>query len=214
MKVLITGFRSEENKSNASDILVTSMINEVPKGMGELACEVILRVVGDDSHTLKSELTDLLIQYEPKYCLFTGQAPSRNKITFECIATNYRHLGLPPAIGEPAEGGEIEEHGPDAYNSTLPIVPEIIKELKSSIIPASLSRWGGNSLCNQILYHGLHHSKTTGKDIRCGFIHIPALPEQVISQWPDVPFMPLGMVRQAMSITVSSLVRYHNENRT
>lgn len=214
MKVLITGFKSEEKKSNASDILVTSMKNELPEGMEELPCEVVLRVVGDDTHSLKSELVDLLNQHEPDFCLFAGQAPGRNKITFEYIATNYRHMGVPPAVGEPADGGKIEEHGPDAYISTLPIVSEIIKELKTSIIPASLSRWAGNSLCNQILYHGLHHSKTTGKDIRCGFVHIPALPEQVISQWPDVLFMPLGMMRQAISVIVSSLVKYHNEIRT
>ena len=190
------------------------MINDLPKRLGKLSCEVILKIVGDDTHALKSEITELLHENEPNYCLFTGQAPNRNKITFEYIATNYRHLGVPPAIGEPADGGEIEGDGPDAYISTLPVVPEIIKELKSSIIPASLSRWGGNSLCNQILYHGLHYSREIGKDIKCGFIHIPALPEQVISQWPDVPFMPLEMMRRAMEITVSELARYHEKNHT
>ena len=150
MKVLITGFESREDKSNVSDILVTSFLDDMPEILKELPCEIILKVVGDDTHTLKSEISELLETYEPNYCLFTGQAPSRNKITFEYIATNYRHLGLSPAVGELLEGGEIEGNGPDAYKSTIPNISNIIKDIKSEVIPAALSRWAGNSLCNQI----------------------------------------------------------------
>jgi len=209
LKFLITGFESREDKSNASDILVTSLINDMPEGLKALPCEIVLKVVGDDTHTLKPEILQLFEVHEPNYCLFTGQAPSRNKITFEYIATNYRHLGLPPEVGEPPDGGEIEENGPDAYISTIPNVSGIIQDVKSEVIPAALSRWGGNSLCNQILYHGLHHAKETGKDIKCGFVHVPALPEQVISQWPDVPFMPLEMMRKAIEITVTNIANQH-----
>ena len=210
MKVLITGFRSNNDTSNASEILVNSMIADLPEQLAAQPCRLTLKILGDDTHTLKSELIGLLNDIKPDYCLFTGQAPSRNKITFEYIATNYRHLGLAPAIGEPAEGGPIEQHGPDAYISTLPGVPDIVKALKTSTIPAALSRWGGNSLCNQILYHGLHHAKETGVNIKCGFIHVPALPEQVITQWPDVPFMPLDMTRSALEITIMSLLKSHH----
>jgi pyrrolidone-carboxylate peptidase len=37
-------------------------------------------------------------------------------------------------------------------------------------------------------------------------MHIPALPEQVISQWPDVPFMPLEMTRRAVEVVLTKLV--------
>jgi pyroglutamyl-peptidase len=93
-------------------------------------------------------------------------------------------------------------------------VASVIKNIKSDLIPAASSRWSGNNLCNQILYHGLHHAKMTGKDILCGFAHLPALPEQVISQWPDVPFMPLEMMRKAIEIAVRNLVYQHERGHT
>ena len=205
MKVLVTGFESREEKSNASDILVSSLIDDSSKAISTLPCEVKFHVLKDDTHSLKDEIYGLLDGYKPDICLFTGQAPSRNSITLECVATNYRYISPPPKIGEPAIGGEIEVQGPDAYNSTLPDIPGIVKELKSNIIPAAPSRWGGNSLCNQVLYHGVHHSQVNDTATKCGFMHIPALPEQVISQWPDVPFMPLEMTRRAVEVILNKL---------
>jgi pyroglutamyl-peptidase len=206
LKVLVTGFESREDKSNASDILVSSLTNDTSDAITALPCEVKFHILKDDTHTLKEEIYGLLDAYNPDFCLFTGQAPSRNNVTLECIATNYRYISSPPAIGEPAVGGKIEENGPDAYNSTLPDIPEIVKELKSNVIPAAPSRWGGNSLCNQVLYHGVHHSQVNATGTKCGFMHIPALPEQVISQWPDVPFMPLEMTRRAVEVVLTKLV--------
>jgi pyroglutamyl-peptidase len=80
-----------------------------------------------------------------------------------------------------------------------------LKKIRKMGIPAATSRNAGNSLCNKILNHGLHYAKEYSLDLKCGFLHIPALPEQVISRWPQHPFMPLEMSRQAVGVIFSEL---------
>ena len=38
--------------------------------------------------------------------------------------------------------------------------------------------------------------------MKCGFLHIPALPEQILAQWPQHLFTPLDMSRMAVEIVV------------
>jgi pyroglutamyl-peptidase len=39
-------------------------------------------------------------------------------------------------------------------------------------------------------------------DMKVGFIHIPVLPDQVISDWSDSPFMPIEMTRKALTLII------------
>lgn len=208
MKILITGFESTKKATNASGILVSSLIENFPKELPDLAANIELRIIGDSTHTVKEELTGLLKSIQPEFCLFIGQAPGRNNITLETIATNYRFTGAPLNVGDGPQGGRIEAHGADAYTSTLldmDDMDDMVKRIKEAGIPASISRNAGNSLCNQILYHGLHYTKENSLAMKCGFLHIPALPEQVISRWPQHPFMPLAMSRKAVEIILGEL---------
>lgn len=83
----------------------------------------------------------------------------------------------------------------------------MVERLREAGIPAAMSDNAGNNLCNQILYEGLQHAEKHAGQPRCGFVHIPALPQQIIERWPDYPFMPLAMLREAMSIILVELVR-------
>ncbi|MCI0505621.1 MAG: hypothetical protein L0Z73_05870 [Gammaproteobacteria bacterium] len=205
MKILVTGFKSREGSSNASEILVSSLMNELPGSIYDYSKNIEFRIVGDSTDTIKEELTGLLKIIAPQFCVFTGQAPGRNNITLESVATNYRFTGAPLKIGEAPPGGPVEEKGHAAYMATLPNMKGIIENIKEAGIPAAISNNGGNSLCNQILYHGLHHAAENNSAMKCGFVHIPALPEQVITQWPQYPFMPLEMSRRATGIVIREL---------
>ena len=204
MRILITGFRAKNGMINASEILLRSLIDETPDELNSK--DLILKIVGDDTHGIKQELTQLLKDIQPEVCLFIGQAPGRNNITLETVATNYRYIGQPVKKGEAPPGDVIEVEGADAYRSNLPNMMKIIEKLNSSGIPAALSNDAGNSLCNQILYHGLHYGMDNDSKPLCGFLHIPALPEQVVKQWPTYPFMPLTMTRQAVAIILEALM--------
>ena len=209
MKILFTGFRSNKNTTNASDILVSSFINELPIGLKPISEKLEFKIIGDNTHTVKDELEETITKTKPSYCLFIGQAPGYNRVTLEAIATNYRFTAPPANIGEPPQGGPIEETGKAAINATLPNMQQIVQNIKNQGIPASISHNCGNSLCNQILYHGLHYANKHESNIKCGFIHIPALTEQVLTQWPQHPFMPIDMTRKAIEIIVSSIIENH-----
>lgn len=205
MKTLITGFKSKENNTNASETLICSYLENLPRSLKNLSGNLELLLVNDNTHSIKSELETALHKFNPDFCIFVGQAPGYNRVTLETIATNYRFISPPPKIGDPPTGDVIEKEGAAAYKATLPDFENIISQIKNAGIPASLSHNCGNSLCNQILYHGLHYAKVNQKNIKCGFFHIPALPDQVITQWPQHPFMPLEMSSNALEVVVNSL---------
>lgn len=206
MSVLITGFKAKNGMINASENLLQSLIDQYPAALTPWQEEVYLKIVGDSTHTIKDELIQLLNDVRPECCVFIGQAPGRNNITLESIATNYRFLGPPEKVGDAPVGDKIETNGPAAYMSTLPNLAVMVDRLKAEGIPAAISNNGGNSLCNQILYHGLHFAAENESIPNCGFLHIPALPEQVINQCPQHPFMPLEMSKQAVAIVVEALM--------
>lgn len=209
MKILITGFDSKEKTTNASDILVSSLIGELPISLKSHTEKLEFRIINDNTHAAKEELEDAIIETNPNYCLFIGQAPGYNRITLETIATNYRFIAPPVNVGDHPQGGFIEKNGETAFNATLPNIEQIVQNIKNKGIPASISHNCGNSLCNQILYHGLHYSNKHKSEIKCGFIHIPALTDQVLTQWPQHPFMSLDMTREAIEIIVNTVIENH-----
>ena len=81
------------------------------------------------------------------------------------------------------EGGtedlEVVEGGPAAYFSSLP-VREMVVDIRRAGVPAQLSYTAGTFLCNHLMYSVLHHIVRRGLDTPAGFVHIPALPEQVV----------------------------------
>jgi len=205
MKILVTGFKAAANASNASELLVSSFIDRLPESLAGFADDLAFSIVGDDRDVVKQVLPEILADSQPDYCVFTGQAPGYNRIKLETLATNYQFIGTPPGPGSHPPGEAIDPAGPLAYRASLPAMPEMIADIRRAGIPAALSSYGGNSRCNQILYHALHYAVTNNLAMQCGFLHIPALPQQVIERWPQHPFMPLDMSRTALQIIIESL---------
>ncbi|HEY9033892.1 MAG TPA: hypothetical protein VIN71_08145, partial [Pseudomonadales bacterium] len=186
-------------------LLVSSFMDRLPEGLAEFADELTFEIVSDDRAAVKHTLPVILANSQPDYCVFTGQAPGYNSIKLENLATNYQFTGPPPEPGADPPGEPVEPDGPVAYRASLPAMSEMITSMRQAGIPAAMSCYGGNSRCNQILYQGLHYAVTNGLAMQCGFMHIPALPQQVIERWPKHPFMPLDMSRTALQIIIESL---------
>jgi pyroglutamyl-peptidase len=206
MSILVTGFSATESNSNASDIVVSSFMSDLPGCLLYANRDLHFRLVNANTHELKNRLDALLAELKPDVCVFVGQAPGRNNITLESNATNLRLIGPPRQPGDKPESVVICATGPDSYKSTLPDLGGMVARLHESGIPAAVSIDAGNNLCNQILYEGLHYAnQSTGKPL-CGFVHIPALPQQVITRWPSYPFMTLEMMREAIAIVLLELM--------
>ena len=84
--------------------------------------------------------------------------------------------------------------------------------LEDQGIPAGYSFYCGQHLCNHILYSSLYFSEQNGHSHKSGFIHIPLLPEQVMKEHRDSPYMPLEMSRKALSLIIDHVVKVYGHN--
>ena len=92
--------------------------------------------------------------------------------------------------------------GPDAYFATIP-TREIVDALREQGIPAQLSYSAGTFVCNNLLYCALHESAQSYPAPRCGFIHVPYLPEQ--TRDGSAPSMSLALMVEALTSAVGEI---------
>lgn len=204
--ILVTGFAPYKEECNASGELVNSLKEDLPEELSALKSLMAFETINCDDtsretehKSLEEQLQSLLQKYKPEICIFTGQAPPYNKITIEKIATN-------AFMGE-----TINPDRPVAYWSNLPGAEKVKEALEEKSIPAAYSYYGGQHLCNHILYSSLCFAEQLKLAHKSGFIHIPLLPKQVVNSYRDSPFMPLDMSRKALSIIINHA---YNSNST
>ena len=79
----------------------------------------------------------------------------------------------------------------------------IADALRERGIPAQLSYSAGTFVCNNLLYCALHESERSNPAPRCGFVHVPYLPEQ--TKDGSAPSMGLEMMVKALHIAVEAI---------
>lgn len=205
--ILVTGFGPYQESTNASDVLVTSLKENLTKELYPLKEQLAFEVITcDDTSretehlTLEAQLGELLKRHQPCLCIHTGQAPPYNKITIEKIATNTFMRET------------IDPDRPVAYWSNLPGTEGLRPILEEQGIPTCYSFYCGQHLCNHILYSSLYFSEINGHSHKAGFVHIPLLPEQVTKVHRDSPYMPLEMSRKALSLIINHVAKTHAHN--
>lgn len=125
-----------------------------------------------------------------------GQAGGRDAVTPERIAVNIRAARIADNQGTLLDGDRIQPDGPAAYFSTLPV--EALRDaIRSKGIPAAVSNTAGTFVCNDVLYCMLRRYE--GTPIRCGFIHVPWLPEQ------GNPNLPLERTVASLTAAIEAL---------
>lgn len=135
----------------------------------------------------------------PDAIICVGQAAGRRAITPEVIGINLKEASIPDNAGQMFTNTPIDEDGPAAYFSTLP-VRDIVEAIRHHEIPCSLSYSAGAFVCNNVLYTLLHHFHHS--EIFIGFIHVPLLPEQAK---PEDFSMPLDQMVKALEIAIKTL---------
>ncbi len=206
--ILVTGFGYQES-TNASGVLVKSLTDELTEALMPFRSALAFEVITCDEtsretehQTLESQLSNLLDRYKPDLCIHTGQAPPYNKITIEKIATNSFRREI------------IDPKRPVAYWSTLPGTDDLRSVLEQEGIPACYSFFCGQHTCNHILFSSLYFSELNRGSHKAGFIHIPVLPEQVMKEWRDSPYMPLEMSRNALSLVIEHVAKAYGHNQS
>ena len=135
-------------------------------------------------------------QIQPDVIISVGQAGTRPAVTPERIGINVRDARITDNAGISPKDEPIVPGGPDGLFSTLPI-KAMIAAIQEAGLPASVSNTAGTFVCNDVLYSLLHHY--AGSNVRCGFIHVPWLPEQ------GQPSLPLEDTAKALEIAISAL---------
>lgn len=130
-----------------------------------------------------------------------GQAMGRKGITVERVAINVDDAAAPDNAGEIRTDCPIAAEGPVAYLSTLPI-KAMVEAIRAEGLTASVSNSAGTYVCNHLMYSVLHALSET--NIRAGFIHVPALPEQVAAR-PEIPSMNLEDMVRAIQVALKTL---------
>ena len=85
-----------------------------------------------------------------------------------------------------------------------------MENIRNHEIPASISNTAGTFVCNHVLYGVRYLIEKKYKGKKSGFIHIPFLPEQVISK-PNTPSMAVDTVVEGLTAAIEAIVK-NNED--
>src|SRR5581483_3499436 len=94
----------------------------------------------------------------------------------------------------------IVEDGPAAYFATLPI-KAAAAALRRAGLPAMVSNTAGTFVCNHVYYGMLHLAATRRPAARCGFLHLPYLPEQA-ALYDGAPSMALSDIVRGIELVL------------
>lgn len=190
-KLLITGFDPFDGASvNPSWEAVKLLPEQI--GNFELCKLQIPTVFGLAAATVLEKAAKI----SPDAIICVGQAGGRAAVTPERIGINIRDARICDNTGISPKDEPIVPGGPDGLFSTLP-VKAMIEAIQESGLPAAISNTAGTFVCNDVLYTLLHHYQGSG--VRCGFIHVPYLPEQ------GSPSLTLEQTVQALTAAISAL---------
>jgi pyroglutamyl-peptidase len=200
MKVLLTGFEPFGGSHvNPSEQVVRTLARDGVPGVA--LHSVILPV---DRQGGPATLLNAVYALHPDAILCLGEAARRTAISIERVALNLLDYRMADNAGHQAIDEPIVPDGPAAYFVTLP-VRAMLEAVRAAGIPAELSLSAGAFLCNQVTYELLHYLATHQLDIPAGFVHVPALPEQVTNAYPPVPSMALETMTCGIRAAIGAL---------
>ena len=166
-RILMTGFEPfGGQKINPSWQAVQGVT--APEGVELIKRELPVRWY-DTSAAVKALIDEL----HPDAILLTGQAGGAERIRVERVGLNLRDAGSADNAGVVVRDTPVFEGAPTAYFSTF-AYKDILAALTGAGLPAAYSFSAGAYLCNEALYTALHLLP----EAKCGFIHLPFLPEQ------------------------------------
>lgn len=190
-KLLITGFDPFGGESvNPSWEAVRLLPDQI--GAYEIHKLQIPTVFGLAPRTVLEKAAEI----QPDVIISVGQAGTRAAVTPERIGINVRDARIADNAGISPKDESIVPGGPDGLFSTLP-VKAMIAAIQAAGLPGAISNTAGTFVCNDVLYSLLHHY--AGTHVRCGFIHVPWLPQQ------GTPSLPLEDTVKALEAAVSAL---------
>ena len=198
MKILVTGFTPFGGEQiNPS----WEAVKRLPDRIGEAV--LLKRKIPTEFDAACAALRAQLDELRPDAVLSVGQYGGANCIRVERVAVNLRDARIADNAGKQPTDEPVVAGGPDAYFATIP-TRDIVDALHEQGIPAQLSYSAGTFVCNNLLYCALHESAQSYPALRCGFVHVPYLPEQ--AKDGNAPSMGLALMTKALEIAAEVIV--------
>jgi pyroglutamyl-peptidase len=197
--VVLQGFGVFGNyRINPSERLVRDLEEAYPRDRAQIVGRVLTTAA-----SALDEIPGLLEHYRPDVYLGVGLAAGRSAVAVERVAINLADYRIPDENGTTLAEASIAPDGPVAYWSTLPLAA-IRDAWREADIPGYISNTAGTFLCNHSFYLAAHTAATRGWCPRVGFIHVPALVEQVRSG--SEPSLPYQVLRAALVTALDTVV--------
>jgi pyroglutamyl-peptidase len=198
VRVLVTGFEPFGGRRvNPASALVERLSDRA--GTGKLLAAHPLPV---SFARLRPALDELVAAHDPEFLLGLGLAAGTPALRLEQLAINVMAAAdTPDNEGAVPQGEPIEPAGPAARFSNLDTAA-LVRRLVEAGIPAERSFHAGTHCCNLLLYHGMGLVERGRRLTRCGFLHLPCLPEQVAADR-----LSGGIDRACPSLPLDAMVR-------
>jgi pyroglutamyl-peptidase len=173
-EILLTGFQPYGGRQiNPSAEVIRALDGTTVDG-----CTIRGMLLPVSFAAAKRPLTEAVAEHRPVLVISTGLWPGEPVIRLERVAINRASFEMPDNDGQRPLDDCVELEGPVARAVTLPI-GTIIASLRDKGIPARTSDTAGTFLCNATLYRALGACEQLQTGARCGFVHLPYLPQQV-----------------------------------
>lgn len=199
MIVLVTGFDPFGGEK------INPAIESVKKLPDEIAGAQIIKLeIPTVCHHSLKIIDEAIKKHDPDVVLSIGQAGGRSDITVERIGINIDDCRIPDNAGQQIIDEPVFKDGPAAYFVNIPIKAMVAK-IQEHGIPASVSNSAGTFVCNHVTYGVRHIIETKYPGKRSGFIHIPFLPQQVITK-KNMPSMSLEMIVEGLIASIEAII--------
>ena len=199
MKILVTGFEPFGSDKINPAIEAVKKLPDTIKGAKIIKLE-IPTVFNKSAQVVHQAI----VKEQPDYVLNVGQAGGRSALTPERVAININDGRIPDNDGYQPLGEPIQADGDTAYFTQLPI-KAMAKAIRAAGLPAIVSNTAGTYVCNHIFYQVQYMRTKEFPKLKAGFIHIPFLPEQVITR-PNQPSMALADIVKGLTAAIGAIV--------
>ncbi|PRY39727.1 pyroglutamyl-peptidase I [Umezawaea tangerina] len=156
-----------------------------------------------DFRGLDAVLLDAFERYQPDVVICTGLAGGNADIAVERIAINVKDPGVPDNAGYLPVDEPVDEDGPAAYFSTLPIKP-IVARLAEDGIPARVSDSAGTYTCNYVFYRLMRALAELRPHAIGGFVHVPYELAQAVGSVRPRPSMSHETITRAIALAATT----------
>jgi pyroglutamyl-peptidase len=195
--ILLTGFEP----FGGSDVNPSILACKRLEGRAFNCFSIVVEEIPLRFHEIRGIIEGHIEEYGPAAVVCTGQSGGPS-IALERVAINIASAKIPYKCGYKPVDEPLNEDGPAAYFSRLPL-RDLEAALKQAKIPVVISNSAGTYGCNQVFYHLMDYLARSGIGIPAGFIHVPSLPEQVVEK--RQPSMTVDLIAEALEVVVDRI---------